>query len=169
MDHVLPEEVGAAMDRELHPFDYYIRQQQERWPEYADTLSYFAGHYTEVFTVETPGIRELIALLKDRRYNVYGLSNWSSKLSEVKEKYSVFGLITDELVSKGVHLLKPDPAIYRAFLDKFHLKADTCLFLDDKKENIEGCRLVGMQGIRFDREHPEKTICEIKKLLGLDE
>ena len=26
MDHVLPEEVGAAMDRELHPFDYYIRQ-----------------------------------------------------------------------------------------------------------------------------------------------
>ena len=41
MDHVLPEDVGAAMDRELHPFDYYIRQQQERWPEYADTLSYF--------------------------------------------------------------------------------------------------------------------------------
>ena len=169
MDHVLPEEVGAAMDRELHPFDYYIRQQQERWPEYADTLSYFDSHYTDVFTVETPGIRDLIQLLKDRGFHVYGLSNWSSKLSEVKEKYSVFGLISDELVSKDVHLLKPDPAIYQAFLDKFHLKADTCLFLDDKKENIEGCRLVGMQGIRFDREHPEKTICEIKKLLGLDE
>lgn len=124
---------------------------------------------TDVFIVETPGIRELILLLKDHDFHVYGLSNWSSKLSEVKEKYSVFGLISDELVSKDVHLLKPDPAIYRAFLDKFHLKADTCLFLDDKKENIEGCRQVGMQGIRFDREHPEKTICEIKKLLGLDE
>lgn len=169
MDHVLPEEVGAAMDRELHPFDYYIRQQQERWPEYADVLSYFAGHYTDVFTVETPGIRDLIQLLKDRGFHVYGLSNWSSKLSEVKEKYSVFQLITDELVSKDVHLLKPETAIYQTFLDKFHLRADTCLFVDDKAENIEGCWQVGMQGIRFDREHPEKTICEIKKLLGLDE
>ena len=119
---------------------------------------------TDVFIVETPGIRELIALLKDRRYHVYGLSNWSSKLSEVKEKYGIFGLITDELVSKDVYLLKPDPAIYQASLNKFHLKAESCLFLDDKKENIEGYRQVGVLGIRFDREHPEKIICEIKKL-----
>lgn len=119
---------------------------------------------TDVFIVETPGIRELIALLKDRRYHVYGLSNWSSKLSEVKEKYGIFGLITDELVSKDVYLLKPDPAINQASLNKFHLKAESCLFLDDKKENIEGYRQVGVLGIRFDREHPEKIICEIKKL-----
>lgn len=167
MDHVLPEEVGAAMDRELHPFDYYIRQQQERWPEYADTLSYFASHYTDVFTVETPGIRELILVLKERGFHVYGLSNWSSKLLEVKAKFSIFGLITDELVSKDVHLLKPDPAIYQAFLGKFHLKADTCLFLDDKAENIKGCQSVGMQGIRFNRENPAETILEIKKLLEI--
>lgn len=89
MDHVLPEEVGAAMDRELHPFDYYIRQQQERWPEYAETLSYFASYYTDVFTVETPGIRELILVLKERGFHVYGLSNWSSKLLEVKAKFSI--------------------------------------------------------------------------------
>lgn len=165
MSHVLPEEIGAAMDRELHPFDYYIRQQQEQWPEYADALSYFASHYTDVFTVETPGIRDLILLLKDRGYHVYGLSNWSSKISEVKEKYSVFGLITEELVSKDVHLLKPDPAIYRAFLDKFHLEAKSCLFLDDKSENISGCEKVGMRGLRFDREHPDHTILAVKNLL----
>jgi len=168
MDHVLPEEVGAAMDRELHSFDYYIRQQQERWPGYADTLSYFDSHYTDVFTVETPGIRELIQLLKDRGFHVYGLSNWSSKLSEVKEKYSVFELITDELVSKDVHLLKPETAIYQTFLDKFHLRADTCLFVDDKAENIEGCRKVGMHGVPFDRDHPLETIHEIKKSLDLE-
>lgn len=167
MDNVLPDNVGADMDRELHPFDYYIRQQQERWPQYADALSYFASHYTDVFTVETPGIRDLILLLKDRGFHVYGLSNWSSKLSEVKEKYSVFGLITDELVSKDVHLLKPERAIYQALLDKFHLKADSCLFVDDKPENIEGCRKVGMHGIRFNRENPSETIKEIKNLLGI--
>lgn len=168
MDHVLPDSVGAAMDRELHPFDYYIRQQQERWPEYADTLSYFASHYTDVFTVETPGIRELILVLKERGFHVYGLSNWSSKLLEVKAKFSVFGLITDELVSKDVHLLKPDPAIYQAFLGKFHLDATSCLFIDDKPENIAGCRKVGMNGIRFNREHPAETIKEIKNLLRIN-
>ena len=168
MDHVLPEEVGAAMDRELHSFDYYIRQQQERWPKYADTLSYFDSHYTDVFTVETPGIRDLIQLLKDRGFHVDGLSNWSSKLSEVKEKYSVFELITDELVSKDVHLLKPETAIYQTFLDKFHLRADTCLFVDDKAENIEGCQKVGMYGVPFDRDHLLETIHEIKKSLDLE-
>ena len=76
-------------------------------------------------------------------------------------------LITDELVSKDVHLLKPEPAIYQAFLDKFHLKADTCLFLDDKAENIKGCQSVGMQGIRFNRENLAETILEIKKLLEI--
>lgn len=168
MDHVLPDSVGAAMDRELHPFDYYIRQQQERWPQYADALSYFASHYTDVFTCETPGIRNLILQLKSHGFHVYGLSNWSSKLSEVKAAFSVFSLITDELVSKDVHLLKPEPAIYQAFLDKFHLDAASCLFIDDKPENIGGCRMVGMNGIRFDRVNPAETIKEITDLLGIN-
>ena len=167
MDHVLPEQVNRDMDRELHPFSYYIRQQQDRWPEYADALDYFSHHYADVFTGETPGMRQLMTDLREAGFHLYGLSNWSSKLADVKARFSIFSLITDELISKDVHVIKPEPAIYQALLHKFDLNPDTCLFIDDKQENIDGCQSVGMHGFRFYPQQPLKSIAEIRRLLGV--
>lgn len=166
MDHVLPEKVGADMDRAEHSFDYYIEQQQHKWPQYAALLDDFNHHYTDVFTNETPGMRQLMLTLQKKGLRLWGLSNWSAKLDDVKRKFDIFKLVEGELVSKDVHLLKPEPAIYRAFLDKFGLDASTCLFIDDKLENIEGCLKVGMHGIRFDRKNPNQSIQEVLALVS---
>lgn len=166
MANVLPDSVNRQMDRELHPFSYYIEQQKRQWPQYARELDLFENHYTEPFTAEMPGMRLLISDLKEKGYHVYGLSNWSSKLAEVKAKFSIFSLIQDELISKDVHLLKPEPAIYKAFLNKFSLSPESCLFIDDKQENIEGCKSVGMNGLRFDRSNPSASIEAIRNLLS---
>ncbi|MGI6224590.1 MAG: HAD family hydrolase [Prevotella sp.] len=165
MDNVLPDEVNREMDRELHPFSFYIHRQQQRWPDYADALDYFDKHYTDAFTSEMPGMRQFMMELKEKGFHLFGLSNWSSKLSEVKDKFSIFSLIEKELVSKDVHLLKPDPSIYRAFLSKFSLDPAFCLFIDDKQENINGCKTVGMNGFHFDSNSPRESIESIKNLL----
>ena len=38
---------------------------------------------------------------------------------------------------------------FEAFFKKFHIKPEECIFTDDKVENIEGGRRLGMDGIVF--------------------
>lgn len=45
--------------------------------------------------------------------------------------------------------MKPDAAIYERLCNKFSLKAEECVFADDKIENIEATRRFGMEGIYF--------------------
>ena len=54
-----------------------------------------------------------------------------------------------DVISGYVKLLKPDPAIYRCLLEKYQLKAEECIFVDDLKANAEGACSVGIHGIQF--------------------
>ena len=49
-----------------------------------------------------------------------------------------------------VQLIKPDPEIYRTLMDKYDLKAEECVFIDDREENVVAARELGMQAIRFE-------------------
>ena len=166
MQKVLSEKVNNEMDLELHEFSYYIEQQKRLWPEYAEALDIFDKHYIDVFTCETEGIRDLMLSLKAKGYRLLGLSNWSSRVYEVMDKFDIFNLIEDSLISKDVHQLKPNKDIYESFLNKFHVEADECVFIDDKPENIEGCKTVGMNGIVFKNSKQLKQ--ELDKLLLSD-
>ena len=166
MENVLPHSVNNEMDLEFHNFRYYIEQQQRLWPDYAEALDIFDKHYIDVFTCETEGIRDLILSLKSSGYRILGLSNWSSRVYDVINKFDIFNLIEDSLISKDVHQLKPNKDIYESFLNKFDVKAAECVFIDDKPENIEGCKTVGMNGIVFKNSNQLKH--ELDKLLLSD-
>lgn len=149
MQNVLPQNVNNDMDLEIRPFVYYLEQQKRLWPEYANALDAFDKHYTDVFIGETEGIRDLMLRLKADGYRLLGLSNWSSRVYDVMAKYDIFKILEGSLISKDVHQLKPNRDIYESFLKKFNVKADECVFIDDKPENIEGCKAIGMPGIIF--------------------
>ena len=42
------------------------------------------------------------------------------------------------------HLIKPDIRIYQTLLNRYHLKADECLFIDDSLANLEGAKQAGL-------------------------
>ncbi len=46
-------------------------------------------------------------------------------------------------------MLKPEPEIYRHTLERLGVCAEEALFLDDREENVEGARRVGMQALVF--------------------
>ena len=163
MQKVLSEKVNNEMDLELHEFSYYIEQQKRLWPEYAEAIDIFDKHYIDVFTGETDGIRDLMLSLKAHGYRLLGLSNWSSRVYDVMDKFDIFNLIEDSLISKDVHQLKPNKDIYMSFLQKFNVKADECVFIDDKHKNIEGCKAVGMAGVVF--RNTQQSTQEINELL----
>ena len=51
--------------------------------------------------------------------------------------------------SYQVHMVKPNPAIYRYTLKKLGTRPEETLFLDDKAVNVEAARGVGMKALEF--------------------
>jgi HAD superfamily hydrolase (TIGR01509 family) len=53
-------------------------------------------------------------------------------------------------VSYDLHVLKPDPAFYRAVINGEQCNPEEMVFIDDLPENVDGARLAGMLGIVFE-------------------
>ena len=66
--------------------------------------------------------------------------------------------------SYEVHLLKPDRAIYEEICKKYSLIPSECIFIDDRKENVEAARTFGMQAIHF--KSYEDTDKELQEMLN---
>src|SRR3546814_15958628 len=62
---------------------------------------------------------------------------------------ALFAPFRDILVSGAEKLVKPDPAIYRLALDRFGLRAEEALFVDDREDNILAAEAEGMRGHLF--------------------
>lgn len=48
-----------------------------------------------------------------------------------------------------LNFVKPEPEIYRHTLENLGVAAEEALFIDDKPENVEGARAVGMHALLF--------------------
>jgi len=67
------------------------------------------------------------------------------------------------VISAEVGIMKPDPKIYHIALDKFKVKPDEAVFVDDMPANVEAARKLGLQGVLF--QTPEQTLKKLKELL----
>ena len=102
--------------------------------------------------------------LKKRGYRIYILSNYSQDhFQYISKHFSVFGLEDGQMVSFKVKLLKPDHRRYEALFEKYGLKPEECVFIDDSPKNIVGAVNAGMNGIVF--ENYEQGRAELEKIL----
>ena len=135
-----------------------------KYPRFAWHLQQFHDRHMEIIIGEIPGMRALIEEYRAKGYGIYGLTNWSEAVYQVRDRYDILQMMDGTLISSEEKLIKPDPAIFRRFCEKFSLKAHECLFTDDRPENIEGARSVGMTAIHF--LNPSQFSSELKKALG---
>jgi len=93
----------------------------------------------------------ILQQVRKKGFKTYVLSNmnedWYQGLSQ---RFAVeFKQFDGVIISGRVNIAKPDPAIYHALLKTYNLRPETCLFLDDKEENIVAGRNLGIEGIVF--------------------
>lgn len=92
----------------------------------------------------------LVQALKRAGCGVYYLSNYSKKAyDECAESLAFMPYMDGGVVSFKVGLTKPDPRVYRCFLEKYGLRPETCVFIDDTEENVAAARALGFAGIVF--------------------
>lgn len=93
-----------------------------------------------------------IRSLKERGYHVYLLSNYPRDIFTLHAgngSFPFLDYVDGKVVSGFVQMIKPDADIYKCLMDKYTLKPEECIFIDDREENIQGAINVGMQGIVF--------------------
>lgn len=147
-------------DLELIPFEDLILEMQHTYPQWERQWQLFYDRYLEFVTGEMPGMHAYMTELKARGYKLYGLSNWCSTIYRVMKEYKIFNLLDGFVVSSDYQVVKPDPAIYRILLDKYDLKAEECVFADDRADNVEAAQQVGMQAIVFTTTEAYKEALE---------
>lgn len=148
--HVCNPQWNSQMDAGK-PFQTAVEERITIFPEWAKEIRMYKDEWMGMMGEAIPGMYELVKALKDKGHGVYGLTNWSSEtFYKVEPLYPVFGLLDGKVVSGDVLLLKPDARIYRCLLDKYSLKADECVFIDDNPANTAGADAVGIRGLLFE-------------------
>jgi putative hydrolase of the HAD superfamily len=125
-----------------------VRRVQSRIPRYAALVPRAMERWDDMLT-PLPGMPEIVAELKAKGYPLYVLSNMSLRFSRIFQQREIFRYFDGYVFSAIEKIVKPDPAIYRLLLNRFHLNADECLFFDDLPQNVEGAERVGLHAHRF--------------------
>lgn len=114
-------------------------------------------------------IREMLAVAGTLKQNccVYLLSNTSElHWQYLQERFGLDKICCDMLASYEVGAMKPSAEIFSIACSRFDLQPETTLFIDDRKENVEGAIACGWQGI-WHRSVAE-TKRQLTRLTGLD-
>ncbi len=149
---VFEDPLWREFDLENEPFDAVVQQYLEKYPDLAEISRFFFGHPERMMTPR-PKVWDRVRSLKKAGYRIYLLSNYSSHLFRAHTKDAGFWPYIDgKVISWEVHRIKPYKEIYEALFDRYGLRPDECLFIDDMPANVQGGFSVGMPSILAETE-----------------
>lgn len=105
-------------------------------------------------------MEEFIKEYKQKGYHFYLLSNCSLQFNQYYQTKSIFQHLEALYISAAHQKIKPNLDIFEDFLKEYHLQANECFFVDDLKENVEGAKKIGMQGLVY-----QGNVQELKQLI----
>ena len=120
---------------------------EDRFPEHAENIRLYYNQWEKMIKGDIPQNVSLLRDLKEK-YKLYGLTNWSAETFPIVFKqYSFFALFDGIVISGEEKLIKPDKKIFEVLLERYHLKAESALFIDDNINNIQAAKEMGFATI----------------------
>jgi len=109
----------------------------------------------------------LLPGLKKHGLRLFYLSNFPlDSFEEVKYDYYFFRYFDGGIISAEVKLSKPDIRIYMHILNKYDLKPEECIYIDDIEENVVAAEKTGMLGLLTNGS--VKIAAELGKVLNIN-
>ncbi len=133
------------------PIAEAVAEARRTHPDLAPALAAFYERWLEAVPAPIEGTVAILEALAAEGRPLYAITNFSAELWPVTvAHYPFLGRFHDAVVSGEVRLTKPDPAIYRLFLARNGLAPETCVFIDDREENVSAARALGIDAVRFE-------------------
>jgi 2-haloacid dehalogenase len=123
----------------------------KEFPQYAEWIEMYYGRWEEMLGDPIQGTVELLdKLVKNPNYRVVALTNWSTETFPVAlKRFDFLHWFEGIVVSGAEQTRKPFAEIYQTTMDRFQLKAENSLFIDDNARNIEAAQKLGIQTVHF--------------------
>ena len=136
---------GTVTEEETARYAARLAGDEALWP----LALRFIQHFHE--EMEPLPAWELIPKFHATGKKVFALSNYGEHtFARTQARFAdLFGQMDGMVISGREKVLKPELRIYRLLLDRYHLRPETCVFIDDYAPNVEGARRAGMQAILY--------------------
>ncbi len=136
----------------------------QKHPEWKEHIEAYYGRWEEMLGGP---IEETVMILKELvdsgKYKLYALTNWSAELFPVAlQRYEFLHWFHGRLVSGEEKMRKPFPEFYQLLLDRFAIKKEEAIFIDDNLRNAEAAQAFGIETIRF--TSPEQLRQQLQEL-----
>jgi putative hydrolase of the HAD superfamily len=111
--------------------------------EYLDTMEINDGFFNFISSV-------------GKHYKTAIISNDSSRWSKfLREKFDINKYFDVISISGDLKIQKPDERIFKLTIDQLGCRAEDCLYVDDREDNLEAARKVGMNVVLFNSRNVE--------------
>lgn len=102
--------------------------------------------FVEEFSYATPMIQKL----HEKGYKVYLLSNYPLGMYHVHwPSFTFYDKVDGYVVSAVERMKKPNKDIYELLCQRYHLRPEECLFVDDRQVNVDAAISIGMEAVLF--------------------
>lgn len=136
----------------------------EKYPDWEKEVRAYYDNWTTMLRSDIPKNVEVLRKLADTDYELFGLTNWSHEtFPYALANYDFFELFKGKIVVSGEEkLIKPDPKIWELLLERYSIKAEESVFIDDNAKNIEVAKTLGFITVHVTEETDLQT--ELEKL-----
>lgn len=132
------------------PFADMVAERSREFPEHTDHIIAYSRWFPETIPGPVDGMLDIVRALAKRGVPLFAISNFGAESwAQFRPTAPIFGLFSDIVISGEEKLMKPDLAIFELALKRFSRRADQCLFIDDRPENIEAGERSGIAGHHF--------------------
>lgn len=128
--------------------------QVAKFPEWETEIRAYYDNWTTMLKSDIPENVEVLRKLEYSEYELFGLTNWSAEtFPYALENYDFFNAFKGKIVVSGTEkLIKPDPKIWEVLLERYHLKPEESVFIDDNPKNIEVAKTLGFITVHITEE-----------------
>jgi HAD superfamily hydrolase (TIGR01509 family) len=129
------------------------------WPEiYTLVIKASVGVNSEMYA--------LIDELKAQQIRVGLLSNINSRYTKLIRDFGFYQPFDPCLLSSEIGWEKPDPKAYETLLKAMNIPAKDIVFIDDKLENVESAKKLGIDAIVFESAQQIRSALIERKLIA---
>lgn len=107
----------------------------------------------------------LIHDLKAAGYKLYVLSNMSREFIDYLRQQPVYKYFDGEVISCEEGVVKPMTQIYNILIQRYELDVEHTMFIDDRIENVEVAKTLGITPFHFDRNDAESSCVRLREIL----
>ena len=145
------EAIAIVQDRTNHTNDKMIKD--------------FWNNYNKYAYIDSK-ILDLIKTLKKKKYKIYLLSNINAHTVDAIKGSGLFDIVDGYVLSYVEHQVKPYISIYKTLINRYSLKENECLFIDDNEKNINTANELGMIGKLVEPDSYSSVLSVINEVIN---